>query len=300
MSTIKNVTIVGAAGNLGTTVFKKLVDSGKFSVQVLRRPDSTTQYPSGTKVIDVDFNSVDSLASALEGQDAVIALFGATSLGLQYGLIDASIKAGVKRFIPSEFGADLGVAKNRTLLPFVEKAKVEDYLEEKSKSSSLTYTYIYTGPFLDWGLEHNFILDTSTYQPTLYNGGDRVFNTTSLDTIANGVIGVLTHFDETKNRAVHLGDVKLSQNDLLAIAKKVAPNKSWAAPKHTTVDEAVAGADKRLAQGIVDLQTIAPYLFRSVFDPEHGGNFKSNDNELLGVPKKDEKFIEQVFAKVLA
>ncbi|OAQ73982.1 oxidoreductase CipA-like [Pochonia chlamydosporia 170] len=299
MSAIKNVTIVGAAGNLGTSVFSKLVDSGKFNIQVLRRPDSTTQYPAGTKVVDVDFSSVDDLTAALKGQDAAIALFGATSLGLQYGLIDASIKAGVKRFIPSEFGGDVGLPKNRTLLPFIEKGKVQDYLSEKSKSSSLTYTYVYNGPFLDWGIQHNFILDTSDYQPTIYNGGDVVFNTTSLDTIANGVVAVLSHPDETKNRAVYLGDFKVSQNDLLAIAKKVAPNKPWQ-PKHTTLDEATAEADKRLGQGVVDYHTIAPYLYRSIFDPEHGGNFKHNDNELLGVPKKGQKFIEEVFAKKLA
>ncbi|OAA51727.1 NAD(P)-binding domain protein [Metarhizium rileyi] len=299
MSTIKNVTIVGAAGNLGTTVFKKLVDSGRFAIQVLRRTDSTTKYPAGTKVIDVDFSSVDDLAAALNGQDAVIALFGATSLGLQRELIDASIRSGVKRFIPSEFGSDLDNAKNRSLLPFLEKVKIQEYLAEKTQSSSLTYTYIYTGAFLDWGIEHNFLLDVSKYQPTLFDGGDPVFNATSLDTIANGVVGVLTHPEETKNRAVYLGDVKVSQNDLLAIAKKVAPNKPWE-PKHTTLDEAVGAADKRLAQGVVDFQTIVPYLYRAILDPEHGGNFQKNDNELLGVPRKDEKFIEQVYAKALA
>ncbi|KAK8919615.1 hypothetical protein H634G_03141 [Metarhizium anisopliae BRIP 53293] len=299
MSAIKNVTIVGAAGNLGATVFKTLVDSGKFNVQVLRRPNSTTQYPAGTKVVEADFSSVDALATALEGQDAVISLLAATALSLQRQLIDASIKSGVKRFIPSEFGGDLSNAKNRTLLPFLEKVKIQDYLTDKSKSSSLTYTYIYTGGFLDWGIEANFLLDVSNYQPTIYNGGNQVFNSTSLDTVAKGVVGVLTHPDETKNRAVYLGDVKISQNGLLAIAKKVAPNKLWQ-PKHTTLDEATAEADKRLAQGIVDFQTIVPYLYRSIFDPEHGGDFQKNDNELLGVPKKDEKFIEQVYAKKLA
>ncbi|KHN99138.1 NAD(P)-binding domain protein [Metarhizium album ARSEF 1941] len=299
MSTIKNVTVVGAAGNLGTTVFKKLVDSGKFNIQVLRRPDSTTQYPAGTKVVDVDFSSVDALAAALKGQDAVVSLLGATSLGLQRQLIDASIKSGVKRFIPSEFGSDLSNAKNRTLLPFLEKVKIQDYVAEKTTSSPLTYTYIYTGAFLDWGIENNFLLDVSNYQPTIFNGGKSVFNATSLDTIGNGVVGVLSHPDETKNRAVYLGDVKITQNDLLAIAKKVAPNKPWE-PKHATLDEATAAADKRLAQGVVDMQTIAPYLFRSIFDPEHGGDFQKNDNELLGVPKKDEKFIEKVYAKKLA
>ncbi|KAK2603545.1 hypothetical protein QQS21_004314 [Conoideocrella luteorostrata] len=296
---IKNVTIVGAAGNLGTTVFQKLVDSTNFNLQVLRRPDSTTKYPTGTRVVDVDFSSVDALTAALKGQDAVIALFGATSLGLQPALIDASIRAGVQRFIPSEFGGDVSLPKNRALLPFLEKGKVEDYLIEKSKTSSLSYTFVFNGPFLDWGLENNFIFDTSAYQPTIYEGGDRVFSTTTLDTVANGIVGVLSHPFETKNRAVYLEDVKVSQNELLSIAKRVASNKSWQ-PRHTTLDEATAAADERLKQGTVDVHTVAPYLYRSIFDPAHGGNFQKNDNAILGVTAKDKKVIEEVFAKIIS
>ncbi|KAG6019115.1 hypothetical protein E4U41_003391 [Claviceps citrina] len=295
---LKNVTIVGAAGNLGTTVFQKLVDSGTFNVQVLRRPDSTTQYPAGTKVIDVDFRSADALTAALKGQDAVVALFGAASLDLQHGLIDASIKAGVRRFIPSEFGSDLGLPQNRALPPFADKAKVEDHLVDKAKTSGLSYTFIYNGPFLDWGIEHNFILDTSGYRPALFDGGDQVFSTTTLDTIANGVVGVLTHPAETENQAIYLSDFKVTQNELLAAAKKIAPSKPWQ-PRHVALDAAVAEADKRLAQGIVDLRTVAPYLMRSILDPSHGGNFQKTDNERLGVAAKDKKIIEECFAKIV-
>ncbi|KAG5981443.1 hypothetical protein E4U55_002947 [Claviceps digitariae] len=294
----KNVTVVGATGKLGTPVFQKLVDSKTFNIQVLRRPDSTTQYPSGIKVTDVDFRSVDALTAALKDQDVVIALFGAAALHLQRGLIDASINAGVRRFIPSEFGSDVSQPNNRTLLPLVEKAKVEDYLVEKAKTSHLSYTFIYNGPFLDWGIQHHFILDTSNYQPVLFDGGNQLFSTTTLDTIANGVLAVLNHPAETENQAIYLSDFKVSQNELLAVAKNVAPGKPWQ-PKQVSLDAAVAEADQRLAQGIVDYRTVAPYLFRSIFDPSHGGNFQKTDNERLGVTPKDKTILEGLFAKIL-
>ncbi|KAG5945457.1 hypothetical protein E4U53_006705 [Claviceps sorghi] len=297
-ATLKNVTIVGAAGNLGTAVFQKLVDANTFNVQVLRRPDSTSQYPPGTKVVDVDFQSVDALTAALKDQDAVVALFGSTSLHLQHGLIDASIRAGVRRFIPSEFGSDLSVPQNRSLFPLVEKAKVEDSLVERAKTSPLSYTFIYTGPFLDWGIRNHFVLDTSEYQPVLFDAGDQLFSATTLDTVARGVVAVLARPAETENQAVYLSDVSVSQNELLAVAKQVAPGRPWQ-PRHVSLDASVAEAQERLARGIVDYHTVAPYLFRAIFDPSHRGNFSKTDNDRLGVPAKDKKILHELFAEIL-
>jgi hypothetical protein len=42
----------------------------------------------------------------LRGQDAVISAVGATGFVDQKKFIDASIRAGVKRFIPSEFSSN--------------------------------------------------------------------------------------------------------------------------------------------------------------------------------------------------
>ncbi|KAL5331740.1 hypothetical protein ACEPPN_001277 [Leptodophora sp. 'Broadleaf-Isolate-01'] len=72
MSSIKNVAIVGAAGDLGGPILKAVVDSGKFNVTVITRPSSTSIFPSSLKVIKADYTSVDSLTSALHGQDAVV------------------------------------------------------------------------------------------------------------------------------------------------------------------------------------------------------------------------------------
>ncbi|KZZ97379.1 NAD(P)-binding domain protein [Moelleriella libera RCEF 2490] len=318
---LKNVAVAGASGSLGSVVFKKLVDSGLFDkVTALRRPGSGSgaAAPAGNaKVqvvdVDVDFSSVDALTAALQGHDAVIALFGATSLGLQTALIDASIRAGVQRFLPSEFGSDLQNPHNRTLLPFLQKVEVETYLEKKARECpSFSYTFVYNGAFLDWGLEHDFLLDVSEGgEPTIFDGGDLPFNATTLDTVASGVVGVLAHaVAETRNRAVYIGDFKTTQNELLAAAQRVmaAAGKgkgkeekekaAWRV-RHTSLRDAVAAADERLAQGIVDLQTIAPYLYRSLFDPAHGGDFQRNDNALLGVQPKSKSVIEEILRRKL-
>ena len=40
------------------------------------------------------------------GIDAIISVVGSLALATQIGYIDAAVEAGVKRFIPSEFGCD--------------------------------------------------------------------------------------------------------------------------------------------------------------------------------------------------
>ena len=57
-------------------------------------------------MIRANYDSAKSLKAAFQGQDAVISLVGGTALGDQNKLIDAAIAAGVKRFLPSEYGSD--------------------------------------------------------------------------------------------------------------------------------------------------------------------------------------------------
>ena len=87
--------------------------------------------------------------TAFTGQDAVVQIYfsGAPQ---SKALIDAAIKAGVKRFIPSEFGIDKGDDQVVKLVPFLAfKQDVLDYLISKEETG-LTWTGIITGGFFDW------------------------------------------------------------------------------------------------------------------------------------------------------
>lgn len=64
-------------------------------------------------------------------------------------MIDAAVAAGVKRFIPSEFGSDTNNKSAQELVPvFQKKVEVKEYLESKT-GSGLTWTGIVTGPVFD-------------------------------------------------------------------------------------------------------------------------------------------------------
>jgi nucleoside-diphosphate-sugar epimerase len=298
MSAIKNVTLVGGSGRLGTFVLDKLLASNKFNVQVLKRAGSSSTYAAGIKVVEADFADLESLKAAFQGQDAVASIIGDAGVLSQKLMVDAAVAAGVKRFLPSNFGSNMTNPNSRMLPVFAPKVIVEDYLIEKSKTTELTYTFVYVGGFTDFGIENKVIMDFSKYRPTLFNDGDSQFSTTSMPTVGDAVVGVLTRPVETQNRPVYVSEIIISQNQLLSVAKQIAPSKPWA-PVTVDLDVLVVNAKERFAQGQHDLPTVIPILLKSILDPEFGVKFIENDNELLGIKVKTGEYLVELITPLI-
>lgn len=67
----------------------------------------------------------------------------------QKNIIDAAVEAGVKRFIPAEFGIDTSKEKAVEIMTFLRvKPQIINYL--RSIEDKITWTGIITGPFFDW------------------------------------------------------------------------------------------------------------------------------------------------------
>lgn len=265
---------------------------------VLKRTESTSQYPSSVKVIEVDYDSRESLTSALQGQDAVVSALAGAAITKQHKIVDAAIATGVKRFLPSEFGCDLADEKVAALPVFHGKVELVKYLEEKVKTAPLTYTLVRSNLFLDFGLKVGFLLDTSQYKPTIYDGGDKIFSSTSLASVGRAVVGTLEHLEETKNRAVYVEDLHLSQNQVLDIAKKLTPGKTWEpVPVDTTA--LVATSNERLSKGLLDSETFYPYVIAALFGKPYSSKFQKLDNEILGIKGKTLADVEELLQSIL-
>jgi hypothetical protein len=268
---------------------------------VLVRESTKATFPSSITVKKVDFTSLESLTSALNGQDAVVSTVGTDGLLGQKLVINASISAGVKRFLPSEFGSDLANPLAAALPVFGYKVEAEKHLEAaiaKQSGEKMTYTYFRNSIFLDWGLEHDFFFDSKTGHTKLYDGGDQLFSTTSLATVGKGVVGVLTHYEETKDRGVYVHDIGISQKRLVELAKKVAPEKAWTSEVVSTA-ELKAKSDAALAKGDYSFAVMTPYLMSSIWAEGYGGYYAKVDNEMLGVPVMTEDDVVTVIKKVL-
>ena len=125
----------------------------QFVVSILARQSSKSAFPSHIKVHRVDASYLENeLLEAFKGQDAVVCATSVTSVLQQLKLIDAAVKAGVKRFIPAEFGANKEHAntKNGEPIPLQDdKNAVWDHLKTR-ESETFSWTAIATGPFFDW------------------------------------------------------------------------------------------------------------------------------------------------------
>ncbi|OJJ71731.1 hypothetical protein ASPBRDRAFT_43124 [Aspergillus brasiliensis CBS 101740] len=290
------VAIAGATGNLGPAVLKELLAAG-FDVTVLTRSskDRSSTF-EGAQVAEVDYSSLDSLTKALEGQDVVVNTLGAIPRDIHLRLIDAAIAAGVQRFIPSEFGSDTTNPHAAKLPVYADKVAVQEYLRTKSAESGgkFSYTLLVNGPFLDWGLMVNFLLDLTGPETVLYDGGDRKFSATTLSGVGKGVSGIIKNLDATKNRTVYIREAEVSQQQLLKLSGKQPATKSV-----STSDlekEAFAELSKPNPNPGVFVYN---FLRRAIFGDGYGSLFPSEklSNDLLGVKELSEEDIKGIVSK---
>lgn len=109
---------------------------------------------------------------------------------------------------------------------------------------------------------------------------------------------MLEKFEETKNRAVYIQDIQITQNRLLELAKKVAPEKKWESV-HAETAKILASSNERAARGEFNMEVIIGYIIVSVFGKGYGGRMEKTDNELLGLKEKTDADVEAILKKLI-
>jgi len=282
---IKNVIVIGASGRLGTYTLKALLSS--FNVSVLSRPESKATFPANVTVHRTEY-TVERLVPIFKGQDAVVSVVGSFGIASQNVFVDAAVQAGVKRFIPSEYGCDTSNSRVLEIAPILKgKADVAAYLKEK-QSSGLTWTSIITGPFFDLqpSLKGFLGLDLAEHTAIVWDSGTHRWSGTTLSQIANAIVGVLSHPSETANKYVYVSSFSLTLNDLIATAEKLTGTK-WNRVQFSS-EEKIKSGQEGLAKG--DFSVVGLLLRAATFTKEGTGNLEAKyglDNELLGLPKEN-------------
>ncbi|PSK46033.1 hypothetical protein B9Z65_5001 [Elsinoe australis] len=294
MTAYKTVALAGASGSLGAVVLKALLNAN-FTVTALTRAGSTHTFPPSVKVAKVDYDDAAALASVLQGQDAFVSTLGYAAMQGQEKLIDAAISSGVKRVLPSEFGANPEVSAVRQLPVFAHKVQVEHYTTEKVKGTSTTYTLVCNNEFLDWGLDHNFGVDVKGKKMEIFDGGNVTFTATPMDFVARGVVAVLQRPDVTANRVIRLHGTGITQNELLGMIQRYTGKEGWEI-SHTDTAEREKQGYEILSKEPTNLVGWAiPFLQCSIWAERFGGDFSSNnDNQLLGLKEMTTAEVEEV------
>lgn len=292
MTTFNKVAVAGATGNLGPAIVKALLDAD-FQVIVLTRSGKTEGLPSMVKAIKVDYTSQSSLVDALKsnGVDAIVS--NLPKHDDQLPLIDAAIEADVKRFLPSDFGSNIsGNADVRKLPVFQGKVMVQDYLNKRQ--DQIENTVIVNGVFLDWALEKGFLINKHGGPTALFDDPNNKISTTTLADVGKAVAGVLKHPAETKNKTVYVQSTSVSQNELLAIAKKVRPDLETPTEKVDT-EQLLKTSIGMLERGEDIGTAMFNFLKVSIFNKNYGSDWSyRNDNALLGVKELSKEELKEV------
>lgn len=101
----------------------------------------------------VDYDSLESLKTALAGQDAVVSTIASPAVGSQQqNVADAAYASGVKRFIPSEFGINTRKLQGLKIAQILAgKTKLVDDLQKKAEENkTFTWTGISNGLFFHY------------------------------------------------------------------------------------------------------------------------------------------------------
>ncbi|KAL3462138.1 hypothetical protein BJX64DRAFT_259694 [Aspergillus heterothallicus] len=298
MAAIRNVVLAGVSGNLGPAILKAVSSSPTFNVTVFTRPGSSPLATPGVETIEVDYESIDDLTSKLQGKDAVVSTIPPTAAGAQTNLIKAAVAANVSRFLPSEFGSDLHNALNRAAPVYKPKVETQELLKELAGQDKLSYTIVYTGAFLDWGLKVGFPINPVKKTALLHDGGERLYTTTTLATVGKAVVGVLNHPEETKNRVVRVGEVSTTLKEILALSQEIVGADGWDVTEPDTTED-VEKALALIKQGNFSREAILPFISKAIWGEGNGGHFDKTDNELLGIQKLDRAGLKQLIQSVV-
>ena len=271
-------------------------ESGKFNITILSRSKIANAAP-GMKAVTIDYNDAQSLTSALSGQDALVCTLSRSAVPCQIALIDAAVVAGVQRFIPSEFGANLNNENCRRLFNYREKVKVQEYLEQKVEQSSMTYTYIYTNVLMDWSLEAGILLDLCNAKACLYDGGNKQVSMCTMPAVGKAVVGVLLNYEATMNRAIYVHEAVISQKALLSYAMKVTPHLQWR-HERANLEDLQDGRQRKQTRSS-DLSTFHVGAMKAAFSEGFGNSFDVVDNKLLGIEMMSESDLMSLIRSLL-
>jgi len=300
---LSKIALAGATGNLGVCVLKALLDRDHV-VTVLSRiggnSSKLAKHPNLT-IVEVDFDSTQSLVSVLQGVEVLISCLATLAIGSQNPLIDGAVAAGVKRFIPAEFGMDSQNPLCLKLPVCAPKVATQEFLQEKVKSTqAFSYTGIANGLFLDWGLKMGFIVNPATHTAVLYNGGDIPFSTTNLDDVARAILGIIKNQDSTANRILYIHSAVTTQNKLIQHAKDTDGQEWKTNLMDTEMIRQESYAELEKVKGGNIQMAMDGFCVCAMWTPGYGGDFSNHlDNELVGVGYLSEDEVKAVVASFL-
>jgi nucleoside-diphosphate-sugar epimerase len=220
------IVVAGATGNLGGRIARALLERGA-SVRALVRQGAAQDKLArlqelGVTIASVDLSDVSEVTPACSGASCVVSSLAGLRdviVEAQTVLLDAANKAGVPRFIPSDFSIDF------TKFPPGENRNLDlrrDF-HQRLDTTSIRATTIFNGAFAEM-LTGQMPLILFQWKRVLYwgNADQRMDFTTIDDTAAFTASAAL---DPSTPRFLRIAGDQLSARELAAVASEVTGKK---------------------------------------------------------------------------
>ncbi|KAL5527984.1 hypothetical protein ACEPAG_6785 [Sanghuangporus baumii] len=226
----QSVLVIGATGATGLSTVNGLMEIGNFVVMAGTRPSSAFKPQVEAlksrgveiRIIDMENWTVDQIAESLKGADTVISATFYAEVPRQKLLADACKKAGVRRFVPDDWGTAC-VRGVRQLHD--QKLAIHDYVKE----IGIGFTFIDIGwwmditlPFVDF---KNFPQPIFQRVSKSYVGsGDVKCAVIDKRDIGKFVARIIAD-DRTLNQYVFCWTEEVTLNEIITLAERVSGRK---------------------------------------------------------------------------
>lgn len=291
---------------MGSHIVEALLKTGKHTVTVISRPNSTSTIPDYVQVVRVDYNAEDNtaLVEALQEQQALIITMSVMAPRDTISkLVTAAAKAGVSYVLPNWFGHDPAHDQMLNDILFTDfKAKI--LAPFKDLGSSCSYFFLACGFWYEFSLgggADRYGFDFKKRSVTFFDDGNATITTSTWPQCAKAVANLLslkvlpddendhsTILSQFRNKPVYISSFRVSQRDIFESAKRVTgtTDADWTVTYESS-KERWKNAKTDMQKG--DSHAFVKMLYSRTFFPNGGGDMTSRgmQNDVLGLEKED-------------
>ncbi|KAK3682003.1 hypothetical protein LTR37_020681 [Vermiconidia calcicola] len=287
---LNNVALVGATGNIGRKVLAALLEQNQHSITAITRATSKALFPPAVTVHRGDLKDPAFLRSSLAGQDILVSLVAHDALEDEAQFLEVAKQAGVKVFVPSDFGNPLSDQRFTGAIPSM-KRKLEIAL--RAREAGIIMINVVTSFWIDLMLENDLLeYKFAQRQATLYTDS-LAANVSTTNQVALAIARLLAlpystickHFEEESD--LHISSFLVSQPDIFGMVLKATRTREqdWTIFRQRSEDllskgEAGILIDQNDVQAMVDLSLGLTYKYG-------GPGPVGKHNALLRLPRED-------------
>ncbi|GAA5886403.1 hypothetical protein JCM3774_000292 [Rhodotorula dairenensis] len=258
------IALFGATGQIGAAILDALLDPSfegyEPRVKVFLRnesydanAESVRKHPR-VELVRAELDDVRDLAEKLQGTEAVVSAVNGPGIPLQDRILDAAAQAGVKRYLPSEYGSEHPWRKPGETWPrfhpyFDVKAQHKEYmwLHPAMVSGQMSYTIVGVGDFYDQPTEKYWTAWAREDLPDEYvfpivGDPQSKYEVTRITDMAHFIAALLARPSTSKDKILNFVSDVVSQQGIADLLASVSgrPVK----PDYVSVDEAHNLIDK--------------------------------------------------------